>query len=199
MAPGEAFMGKTDVIFQLKVTLRGIRPPIWRRVQVSSDLTLLELHEVLQILMGWTNSHLHQFKAKGIFYGTPDPDFGMTMKNERKVRLSELLSHPKERITYEYDFGDSWEHDVVLEKIFPREPKMKYPAVLAGKRACPPEDIGGGWGYDHFLEAISDPRHPDHGDMLDRVGTGLDPKAFDVGAANRDFHGGWEPPPNRKA
>jgi len=88
-------MAKSEIVFQLKVTLLGSRPPIWRRVLVPSDLTLLKLHDVLQILMGWTDSHLHQFKAAGNFYGTPDPELGMELKNERKVRLNEVLRHPK--------------------------------------------------------------------------------------------------------
>jgi hypothetical protein len=98
------------------------------------------------------------------------------MKNERKARLSELLCRPKDRMRYDYDFGDVWEHEVVLEKIVPRESKMKYPAVLAGKRACPPEDIGGVWGYAHFLEAVSDPRHPDHEEMASGLAQGSIPK-----------------------
>jgi hypothetical protein len=183
----------SEIVFQLKVTLRGSRPPIWRRVLVRSDISLLKLHGVLQVLMGWTDSHLHQFEAGGVFYGTPDPEFGAERKNERKVRLNEVLRHPKNRMVYEYDFGDSWEHDVVLEKVVPREPKVRYPVVTGGKRACPPEDVGGVWGYAAFLEAVRDPQHPDHEEMLEWCGDEFDAERFDVGAANRAFHGGWEP------
>ena len=179
------------MVFQLKVTLRGSRPPIWRRVLVPGDITLLQLHGVLQVLMGWTDSHLHQFEAGGVFYGAPDPEFGVERKNERKVRLNEVLRHPKDRMAYEYDFGDSWEHDVVLEKVVPREPKVRYPVVTGGKRACPPEDVGGVWGYEEFVEAVRDPHHPEHADMLEWCGEEFDPERFDVGAANRAFHGGW--------
>ena len=192
-------MAKSEIVFQLKVTLRGIRPPIWRRVLVPSDLTLLQLHDVLQVLMGWTDSHLHQFEVAGNFYGTPDPELEVERKNERKVRLNEVLHHPKDRMAYEYDFGDSWEHELVLEKIVPRVPKVRYPVVTGGKRACPPEDVGGVWGYGHFLEAVSDSQHPDHEDMVEWSGEGFDPDAFDVGAANRAFHGGWAPPSKRNA
>ena len=192
-------MAKSEIVFQLKVTLRGIRPPIWRRVLVPSDLTLHQLHDVLQVLMGWTDSHLHQFEAAGNFYGTPDPELEVERKNERKVRLNEVLHHTKDRMAYEYDFGDSWEHELVLEKIVPRVPKVRYPVVTGGKRACPPEDVGGVWGYGHFLEAVSDSQHPDHEDMVEWSGEGFDPEAFDVGAANRAFHGGWAPPSKRNA
>ena len=192
-------MAKSEIVFQLKVTLRGIRPPIWRRVLVPSDLTLLQLHDVLQVLMGWTDSHLHQFEAAGNFYGTPDPELEVERKNERKIRLNEVLHHPKDRMAYEYDFGDSWEHELVLEKIVPRAPKVRYPVVTGGKRACPPEDVGGVWGYGHLLEAVSDSQHPDHEDMVEWSGEGFNPEAFDVGAANRAFHGGWAPPSKRNA
>jgi hypothetical protein len=192
-------MAKSEIVFQLKVTLRGIRPPIWRRVLVPSNLTLLQLHDVLQVLMGWTDSHLHQFEAAGNFYGTPDPELEVERKNERKVRLNEVLHHPKDRMAYEYDFGDSWEHELVLEKIVPRAPRVRYPVVTGGKRACPPEDVGGVWGYGHFLEAVSDSQHPDHEDMVEWSGEGFDPEAFDVGAANRAFRGGWAPPSKRNA
>jgi len=184
----------SDMVFQLKVTLRGTKPPIWRRVLVPSDITLSKLHRVLQVLMGWGDCHLHLFAAGGIEYGTPDPEYDFACKNERNVRLDSVLRAPKDRMLYEYDFGDGWQHDVVLEKIVPREPDLRYPLVTGGKRACPPEDVGGVWGYEEFVEAIRDPQHPEHDEMLEWCGEDFDPEAFDVAVANRVFHGGWVPP-----
>jgi hypothetical protein len=188
-------MAKSEIVFQLKVTLLGSSPPIWRRVLVPSDLTLSKLHDVLQVLMGWTDSHLHQFHAAGAVYGTLDPESGLERKSEQKARLNDVLGRPKDRMVYEYDFGDSWEHEVLLEKMLPREPKVRYPVVTAGRRACPPEDVGGVWGYADFLKAIRDSSHSDHEEMVEWAGEGFDSEAFDVGEANRAFHGGWAPPP----
>lgn len=180
-------------VFQLKVTLRDWRPPIWRRFCVPDDITLYRLHGILQVVMGWTDSHLHQFRVGNEYFGTPDPEFGIELRNEKKARLREVLRRPKDRMIYEYDFGDGWLHDVVLEKITSAAHGVRYPVVLAGKRACPPEDVGGVGGYYEFLRAISDPDHPDHGDMMEWWGRPFDPDAFDVQAINRAFHGGWGP------
>ena len=182
-------------VYQLKVTLRGTRPPIWRRVQVYSDATLERLHRILQVVMGWTDSHLHQFCARGIYYGMvgPELDFDFEVVDERKVRLHDVLRRPKDRMQYEYDFGDSWDHDVVLERITGPAPQVRYPLVLAGRRACPPEDAGGVWGYAGFLRAIKDPKHPEHDDFIEWIGGTYDPEGFDVQEANRAFHGGWGP------
>ncbi len=180
--------------YQLKVTLRGTRPPIWRRLEVRSDITLFKLHRIIQIAMGWTDSHLHQFLAKGNYYGTPDPEFPGSLESDRKVRLNQVLGKPKDRMVYEYDFGDSWEHDVLVEKVMAVVPgRSRYPLATGGKRACPPEDCGGVPGYYHFLEVLKDPKHPDHDEMLEWSGGGHDPEAFDVQEINRAFHGGWGP------
>jgi hypothetical protein len=175
-------------IYQLKITLKHSKPPIWRRVQVPSDINLEKLHWVIQEAMGWTNSHLHQFVHRGTYYGVPDPDDFMGFsetKNEKTTKLNHLVSRPKAKFMYEYDFGDSWEHDVVLEKILSPEPGVQYPVCITGKRACPPEDCGGIWGYDNFLEAIQNPKHPEHEEMLEWIGESFDPEAFDLEAVNR--------------
>ncbi|MBM5810409.1 MAG: plasmid pRiA4b ORF-3 family protein [Gammaproteobacteria bacterium] len=174
-----------DAIYRLKVSLRGIRPPIWRRFQVPADMTLRKLHDCLQEVMGWTDSHLHQFEAGGVIYGTPDADFGVATINETRARLEQVLRRPKDRLTYEYDFGDGWEHDVVLEGILPPAPAARYPIVEDGKRACPPEDCGGPYGYLCFLEIIADPRHPEHEEMLEWAGGQFDPEAFEVPEAKK--------------
>lgn len=180
-------------ISQLKVTLRGSRPPIWRRILVRSDIRLSRLHEILQAVMGWTDSHLHQFEAGRTLYGLPDPEFPFDRQDDRKVRLDEVLRRAKDRLRYEYDFGDGWEHDIVLEKIEATQAGRRYPWVLAGKRACPPEDCGGILGFSSFLEAIKDPHHPEHRETLEWVGGRYDPEAFDVEEKNRQIHGGWAP------
>jgi hypothetical protein len=188
-------------ILQLKVVLRGTRPPIWRCVLVPSAVTLARLHDILQTVMGWTDSHLHEFRAGDARYGTPDPDWGEDdeVTPERRVRLGQILQRPKDRLVYEYDFGDDWQHDVLLEAVHPPDKGMKYPYVLAGKRACPPEDVGGVWGYADFLKIIGNPKHPEHEDTLAWCGGSFDSEAFDVAAINRAFHGGWAPPPARGA
>ena len=173
--------------YRLKVTLRGSRPPIWRRLEVPADVTLFELHRILQAVMGWTDSHLHQFWKGSTCYGTSDPEFGLRRENERKVRLNEVLRKPRDRMVYEYDFGDGWEHDVVLEAIGAEAPADGAVRVLAGKRACPPEDVGGIYGYAHFLDVIRNPAHPEHGELLDWCGGGFDAEAFDLDAVNERF------------
>lgn len=172
-------------IYKLKVTLQGIRPPIWRRIEAPADISLFDLHRTLQGAMGWTNSHLHQFIHRGTYYGAPDHEFGMPIVSEIRTELGELLERPRDRLVYEYDFGDSWEHDVLLEGISEAEPDVRYPRVVAGKRACPPEDVGGYPGYMEFLEVIRDPYHEEHASMLEWIGGGFDPEYFDVAEADR--------------
>jgi len=171
-------------IYQIKVTLVGIKPPIWRRLLVPSTMALHELHEALQITMGWTDSHLHQFIDKGDYYGVPDPEFEMDCKDESKIKLNRLLLNEKDSLVYEYDFGDGWEHKIVLEKIHPFKTDVELPLCNQGKRSCPPEDCGGIWGYQDFLEAIKDPKNPEHDEMLEWVGGEFDPEYFDVGEVN---------------
>lgn len=180
---------RTDesAVYQLKVTLKGSKPPIWRRIQVRGSTTLARLHRILQIVMGWEEAHLHQFIVDGIYYGEPDPDWDLDIKSERRVRLEQIVSAVKDRFIYEYDFGDSWEHIIVVEKILPAEAGQRYPRCLTGRRACPPEDVGGVWGYLYFLEAISDAQHPEHEAMLEWVEDDFDPEAFDQEAVNRQL------------
>ena len=175
-------------VYQLKITLLGSQPPIWRRFQVPNDMNLAKLHQVIQLVMGWEDSHMHQFKVGKTYYGATYPDDfdGMPeTRDERKARLQELIARPKAKFVYEYDFGDSWEHEVVLEKILPSETGTTYPVCVEGKRACPPEDCGGVWGYPDFLAAIQDPSHPDHEDMLEWIGGSFDPEAFEVETVNK--------------
>ena len=173
---------KPTKIYQLKITLKYIRPPIWRRIEVRSDVALDELHLILQAAMGWTNSHLHQFKVGKIYYGEPSIDefSDLNLKDESKARLNKVLSKPKQKMIYEYDFGDGWEHEILLEKVLPRDSMVRYPRCLGGARACPPEDCGGVHGYANFLEAISDPEHEEHDEYLEWIGGEFNPEKFDV-------------------
>jgi hypothetical protein len=177
----------TKSIYQIKITLIGAKPPIWRTVLVSGDIGLSAFHEVIQKTMGWRNCHLHQFIANNVFYGIPDDDFGMEIEDETKYKISHLLKKEKDTIKYEYDFGDSWEHKILLEKVLPFDGKTALPVCSKGKRACPPEDCGGIWGYEELLEAISDPRHPEHESMLEWLGGEFDPEEFDLEDINEDL------------
>lgn len=174
-----------NTVYRIKVTLKGIKPPIWRRFEVSGQMTLFKLHTVLQVVMGWTDSHLHQFIIGRTYYGETDPEFGSDTVNEKRVKLFQLPLGEKSKFIYEYDFGDSWEHKLLIEKILPATEGQKTPVCLKGSRACPPEDIGGIWGYADFLEAIHDPEHPEHEDMMEWVGGNFDPETFDLDGVNQ--------------
>jgi len=174
-------------IYRLKVTLRDIRPPVWRRIEVPGELTLAALHDVLQTAFGWTESHLHQFDVDGALFAVPIADglgWGREVEDEVRARLCDVVGKRVKKFTYEYDFGDGWEHVIAVEAIVPAEPGSAYPRCLAGRRAGPPEDCGGPWGYAELLAAVADPDHPDHEDMCDWLGGGSDPGAFDVDAVN---------------
>jgi len=175
--------GPTSV-HQLKITLTGIRPPIWRRLQVSSSMNLRRLHDVIQEAMGWTQSHLYQFEVGDMEYGEPDEEFGMPIRSAKATPLRKVAPEPGAVFSYEYDFGDSWQHRIEVEKVLPPEPGVRYPRCLAGKRACPPEDVGGIFGYEEFLQAIRDPKHPEHESMLEWVGGAFDPEAFGLRGVN---------------
>jgi hypothetical protein len=171
--------------YQLKITLKGAKPPIWRRLLIADSVSLPQLHRAIQIAMGWTDSHLHQFVVGGECYGVPDPDFGdIDTLDERPVKLGQIMTSEKDSILYEYDFGDGWEHKITLEKILPFEQKAVLPRCVTGKGACPPEDVGGIWGYAEFLKAIGDPSHPEHEDYLEWVGGEFDPQRCDVDEKN---------------
>lgn len=179
---------KQPPVYQLKVTLTGTKPPIWRRFLVPANILLSQLHSVLQIVMGWEDCHLHQFDCKQTLYGIPDEEshglFDMNVRNEKEYRLSELLQKEKESLVYDYDFGDGWSHKVVLEKLLSPDKSLKRPLCLKGKGACPPEDCGGIWGYQDLLEILSDPSHPESEEMLEWIGRDFDPAVFNPDAVN---------------
>lgn len=175
--------------YQLKITLDGIQPPIWRRLEVLGNATLDELHDIFQVAMGWCNCHLHQFTAEGTHYGPEDPEAWEPMVDEKSARLDQVLPKQGDRMIYEYDFGDGWTHKVVVEEIKPADSGSKrYPLVTGGKRACPPEDCGGVFGYGDLLQVLADPKHPEHEEMKEWCDGDFDPEAFDMQQANRLFH-----------
>lgn len=180
-----------DTIIRLKISLRGTKPSLWRRVLVEKTTTLEEMHEVIQTVMGWTNSHLHEFTVKGIRIGQPleefGADFGDELIDEATVTLESVLTNSNQRIDYTYDFGDSWEHAIVVEKWLPADEGMLYPVCTGGKLNCPPEDCGGIPGFYELLHIVNDKRHPEHGEMLEWLGGVYDAKAFDQQEVNRQL------------
>jgi hypothetical protein len=183
---------KQDTVYQFRITLLDTRPPVWRRIQVK-DCTLDKLHEHIQTAMGWTNSHLHHFRVGEQLYGDPDlmqENFEeMEYEDSTGTKLSAIL--PKTgrrfRFEYEYDFGDGWRHEVLFEGCLRAERGKRYPVCVEGARACPPEDVGGPWGYEEFLEALADPSHEQHEEFLEWAGGPFDPEAFDPAEATRDM------------
>jgi len=179
---------KSDLLFQFKITLHDIKPVIWRRIQVR-DCTLGDLHDHIQAAFGWWNYHMHQFEIDGERYGPPSPDgldFGLEMIDEDGVRLSDLLpkSGKRAKWMYEYDFGDGWRHEIVFEGYPSIDKKTKYPICVEGERACPPEDCGGPWGYVEYLEAMADPDHERHEELMEWRGP-FDPEDFDSKKATK--------------
>ncbi len=177
-------------IYHLEIVLQGTKPPVWRRLRVPGNANLGWLHAVLQVAMGWTNSHLHHFFIGEERYSNPLPDEGMgfgdeSARDEAKATLAEVVPQPGTQFGYEYDFGDSWEHVITVEKILPLDPAgAKMALCLDGASACPPEDCGGIGGYADLLKILRDPKHEEHESMKEWLGRPLDPKAFDAAKIN---------------
>jgi len=164
-------------IYQLKVTLADVEPPVWRRVLVPGGYSLDRLHRVIQHAMGWQDYHLHSFDIGGIQYGEPDPDGELALRDELDTRLDAVATKGT-RFTYTYDFGDWWEHEIAVEDVVPADPDERYPLCIGGARACPPEDVGGAYGYADMLVALADPEHSEHDRMVAWLGRRFDPEAF---------------------
>ncbi|MBI1390401.1 MAG: plasmid pRiA4b ORF-3 family protein [bacterium] len=176
-------MTTSFIQYQILVTLNESDPPIWRRLIVPSTLSLGDMQNVLQFAMGWHNSHLHKFVTMQGEYGPVG--FGLGLRNEQSILLSDVLISEETAIVYQYDFGDCWEHLIILEKIM--EDSAGKPAIrcIAGERACPPEDCGGIIGYTELLDIIGDDSHPEHASILEWLGGPFDPDHFDLAAVNR--------------
>ena len=157
-----------NVIVQIKVKLLGVnKPPVWRRLQLRADTRLDQLHEILQAALGWENYHMHVFSFGEQEFGIPDRELGLS--DERQVTLGELIDLGA-GFRYTYDFGDDWEHEILVEDLLDADPDTHYPVLVAAKGACPPEDCGGPWGYANLKEILADPNHDEHQDMLERLG-----------------------------
>ena len=172
----------TQSVFQLKVTLLDTKPPIWRRVLVDGASTLDHVHEVIQAAFGWWDYHLHEFEVGRTRYGIPNPDenWGEPPRDERRTRLDAITGEGSS-LRYAYDFGDGWDHRIVVEKVVPASTGAVLPACIGGRRACPPEDCGGTWGYRELLEILADPTHAEHHDRRTWIGRPFDPEVFDPG------------------
>ncbi len=181
-------------IFELEIVLEEVRPPVRRRVQVPGEASLATVHEVVQSAMGWTHSHLHEFEVDGRRYGVPDPDWDdQDITDEAKGTLFRLVSVGG-HFCYLYDFGDGWTHRLTVEKVTSPEPGVRYPRCVSGTGACPPEDVGGPWGYDELQTVLADPPHPEHHERAEWVGGPLDPHRFDLDQADRDLEWlAWRP------
>lgn len=170
-------------VYEMKVRLKGIKPAIWRRFRLSGSASLYKLHLILQAVMGWSDYHLYEFQIGQLRFGEPDPNW--ETRSAKRVRLSDILTKEKARFTYVYDFGDDWEHEVVVEKILPSAEKLVHPICIGGKRACPPEDCGGIGGYSRLLELISNPKDDEYEEMMEWLGGGFDPERFEPDEVNR--------------
>jgi hypothetical protein len=165
-------------IYQLRITLCEVSPSVWRRVTVPGGYTLDRVHRVIQFAMGWQDLHLHSFDVDGQQYGPPDPVGDLPAHDELDVRLDSVAGKG-DGFRYTYDFGDWWEHEVTVEDVFVAEPDERYPACVDGARACPPEDVGGPYGYGELLAALADPDHPRYEAMRAWLGRDHDPDGFD--------------------
>ena len=178
-------------VFELEITLQHSKPRISRRIQIAADATFYELHYVLQFAMGWTNSHLHQFIVgdREEYICPPWEDIWEDdeVTNSKELRLSERLSAPGDKIVYEYDFGESWMHVIELIQTLEPESKQKYPKVIAGAGACPPEDCGGIGGYADLLEKLKKPRTKAYEELMEWLGEDFDPRDYDLAEVNKVY------------
>jgi hypothetical protein len=182
-------MANPEEIYQLKVTLDHISPPIWRRIQVSDKTTLFELHKIIQIIMGWLGYHLHEFQINNEYYTdmATVEEWDNENNDEFAFSLKSLNLMAGTKFKYKYDFGDDWSHTILLEEKLPRQKGVRYPICIKGKNACPPEDVGGPWIYKNFLEAIKDTNHPEHKLYLEWLGSEFDPSEFDLDEVNQQL------------
>jgi hypothetical protein len=179
---------KFNQVYQFKITLKGIKPPIWRRIQVPETYSFWDMHVAIQDVMGWDDYHLHEFEIVDpstnleVNIGTPAKDdlFGRDVLIESKHKIADYFSMEYPSADYTYDFGDDWIHKIQLEKILPREKNINYPICIKGKGACPPEDCGGIWGYEELLEIIKNPKNEEYEEMLEWLGGEFDPEYFNV-------------------
>ncbi|MFF0142337.1 plasmid pRiA4b ORF-3 family protein [Streptomyces sp. NPDC005227] len=179
------------VVHTIKVTLRGSRPSVWRRLEVPSGTTLQQFHHLIQAAFGWDGYHMWTFETPQDRYGVADRELGI--RSAASKRLDQVAPGVGDKFSYTYDFGDNWEHDILVEAITDAEAGIPYPRCLTGRRACPPEDCGGMWGYQYLIEILADPRHEEHDERLEWLGLDIadqfDPAAFDLAEVNSALSG----------
>jgi hypothetical protein len=174
--------GGTVHVHQLKITLRDTE--VWRRLQVPSAITFSQLHDALQVAMGWENRHLHDFEVGGVTYGTDDGEsWEEPPSDERHVHLEQVVAAGGSFV-YQYDFGDAWYHDIEVEAVWPVQPGQRYLRCLDGGGTCPPEDCGGVWGFGDLLVVMADPTHEEYPSMRGWLGGDFDPDRFDLDTIN---------------
>ena len=169
-----------DTIACLKITLNDVKPAVLRRVEVPLGIRLDQLHLTIQAAMGWTNSHLYELRAGDVGWSTPYPDANWAddFLDASKARLGDVLEDiGTKKLVYLYDFGDGWEHTIMIERLADPEPGMLYPRLTGVNGRCPPEDCGGPWGYAELLAAIKDPKHERHSELTEWIGDDFDPDA----------------------
>src|SRR3989338_6598283 len=177
-------MQKSTQVYQFKISLENVKPLIWRRIQVPETYTFWDLHVAIQDSMGWLDYHLHQFDLinpqirRKEEIGIPDEDGELEILPGWEIPISSYFSLENKKADYLYDFGDGWEHMIVIEKILPQEQGSRYPVCIAGERACPPEDCGGTWGYENLLEIIKDKKHEEYKRMMEWLGGKFNPEEF---------------------
>ncbi|MGD0084963.1 MAG: plasmid pRiA4b ORF-3 family protein [Acidimicrobiales bacterium] len=170
-------------VFEMRIALLDYRPEIWRRVLVPGSVRLDKLHLIFQDVMGWTNSHLHAFRMSGALYGMQFDDYPEDELDETKFAVASVIG-PGDRFIYEYDFGDSWDHEVVIERVSRVRPVLKFAVCIDGANACPPEDVGGTGGYEELLEVLADPTHEDYKHYSSWAGREFDATKFDLAQVN---------------
>lgn len=179
-------MLQPPVIFQIKISLVGITPTIWRRLQVPSDLFLHDFHKIIQTAIGWENSHLHQFVKNGRTFGVADDEFETSDRfmDYTSIRLIDILNKENEMIQYTYDLGDNWIHEITLEKKLKPSINDFYPFCTDGERNCPPEDCGGPWAFMEMLKILKMPSHPDHSELMEWLDEEWNPEVFNIDIVN---------------
>jgi hypothetical protein len=191
-----------ETIARIKVTLNDVEPEVLRRIEVPFDIRLDRLHLTIQAAMGWTNTHLYEIRGRDVGWGIPDPDWGGSPLDARKARLDDVLEDlDTKTLRYLYDFGDGWEHTLKIERLADPEPGVHYPRLIQANGRCPPEDVGGLWGYAELIEAISDASHERHTELKEWLPNDFDPNKVDADWLVREvalLAKRWSPKPNKK-
>lgn len=175
---------KMSKILQLKISLKGSKPRIWRKVLVDDTISFHTLHKIIQKVMGWENYHLYEFKVDNLSILEPSEDYSHKVTDSKKILLKDALTTEKQKFSYKYDFGDCWEHSIIVEKILEKDESKKYPICIEGKMACPPEDCGGVWSYKQMLNALKDKNHPEYERWTEWIGE-FDAEEFDIDKVNQ--------------